>query len=100
LSTNPKFLNQICHGYQLENFCNVYIKHVRQLYLFWLLEAVEELGREDFFLSSFNLLAGSNKLQDMIVGGANEKNIRNSWKNDIEIYKEIRKKYLLYPDFE
>jgi uncharacterized protein YbbC (DUF1343 family) len=100
LSTNPKFLNQICHGYQLENFCTVYIKHVRQLYLFWLLEAVEELGKNGFFLPSFNLLAGDNKLQEMIVGGAKEKNIRNSWKNDIETYKEIRKKYLLYPDFE
>ena len=101
MSTSPKFLNTKCYGYELANFCNIYIKHFRKLYLFWILETYNDFDdKEHFFLPSFDKLAGTDKLRNMIIEGKTEENIRNSWKNDIEKYKIIRKKYLLYPDFE
>jgi uncharacterized protein YbbC (DUF1343 family) len=45
-------------------------------------------------------LAGSDRLRNQILKGLREDEIRESWQNEISIFKEIRKKYLLYPDFE
>ncbi|MCF8364360.1 MAG: DUF1343 domain-containing protein, partial [Bacteroidales bacterium] len=35
-----------------------------------------------------------------IISGLNEEQIRESWQPKLENFKKIRKKYLLYPDFE
>ena len=34
-----------------------------------------------------------------IVRGLSEKEIRESWKPELDQYKAMRKKYLLYPDY-
>lgn len=46
--------------------------------------------------SFFDKLAGSDTLRKQIIAGMSEKQIRMSWKVDLEKYKTIRKKYLLY----
>ncbi len=48
----------------------------------------------------FNKLAGNSTLMEQIRKGTPEKEIRKSWQPGIERFKTIRKKYLLYPDFE
>jgi uncharacterized protein YbbC (DUF1343 family) len=48
----------------------------------------------------FNLLAGNNSLARQINEGKSEQEIKAGWKPELEAYKSIRKKYLLYPDFE
>lgn len=101
LSSDPKFLNIECHGYQLHNFCRVYIKYVREIYLFWLLDAYQQLDiGKDFFLPTFNLLVGTDKLQKMMIEGKDIEEISKTWKLEVEEYKKMRKKYLLYTDFE
>lgn len=50
--------------------------------------------------SFFNLLAGNNLLAQQIKQGLSEEEIRASWEADLTAYKELRKKYLRYPDFE
>ena len=40
------------------------------------------------------------KLEEQIKSGISEKEIRNSWLPGINKYKTMRKKYLLYKDFE
>ena len=52
--------------------------------------------RPDFF----NKLAGNSTLQEQIIAGLSEEQIRESWKEDLIEYKKTRKKYLLYEDFE
>lgn len=47
-----------------------------------------------------NTLAGTDDLINQIRNGKSEQDIFESWNMDLNIYKEIRKKYLLYPDFE
>jgi uncharacterized protein YbbC (DUF1343 family) len=56
--------------------------------------------KEKFFNDFFDKLAGTDELRLKIIAGKNEAEIRASWQEDIKAYKEIRKKYLLYPDFE
>lgn len=48
----------------------------------------------------FDKLAGTDQLRKQIIAGATEKEIRASWKEELESYKTMRKKYLLYPDFK
>ncbi|MDR0363516.1 MAG: DUF1343 domain-containing protein [Bacteroidales bacterium] len=50
--------------------------------------------------SFFNLLAGNAILAQQIQQGLSEKEITISWENDLKNYKLLRKKYLLYKDFE
>jgi uncharacterized protein YbbC (DUF1343 family) len=53
-----------------------------------------------FFNNFFEKLAGTTALRSMIVAGATEHAIRAAWAADINRFKKIRKRYLLYPDFE
>jgi uncharacterized protein YbbC (DUF1343 family) len=46
----------------------------------------------------FDHLAGSNKLRSQIEHGINANEIINSWEKDIEEFKKIREKYILYKD--
>lgn len=48
----------------------------------------------------FDKLAGTDQLRKQILTGESEAQIRDSWAGDLKIYKQMRKKYLLYTDFE
>ncbi len=96
----PKYENQLCKGYDLRSFGDEYIKSLKQLYLYWLQGSYEDLKRPEFFDKNFNFHAGNDKLQQQIKNGATEEEIKRSWQSDIAAFKAIRKKYLLYPDFE
>jgi uncharacterized protein YbbC (DUF1343 family) len=50
--------------------------------------------------SFFNKLAGNNELWQQIKRGESEADIRKSWEPALSEFKKIRKKYLLYEDFE
>ncbi|WP_312335171.1 DUF1343 domain-containing protein [Sphingobacterium sp.] len=48
----------------------------------------------------FDKLAGTDQLRKQILAGESEAQIRASWEADLKVYKQMRKKYLLYTDFE
>lgn len=100
-ATNPPFKGIKCNGYKLDEFADIYIKNIKEIYLYWLTAAYKELpDKANFFNSNFDKLAGTDKLRKQIIAGTNEEDIRKSWKGDIDKFKKIRKKYILYPDFE
>lgn len=47
----------------------------------------------------FDKLAGTDMLRKQIKAGMSEAEIRKSWQYDLDVYKQMRKKYLLYSDF-
>lgn len=47
----------------------------------------------------FDKLAGTDELRKQIIAGKSETEIRTSWQSELTQYKQMRKKYLLYPDF-
>lgn len=101
VATNPPFEGQECYGYYLGNFANSYIKYYSKIYLYWLIEAYNELkDKTTFFNSGFDRLVGTAKLRQQIIDGVSEEDIRKSWQPELNEFKKIRKKYLLYPDFE
>jgi uncharacterized protein YbbC (DUF1343 family) len=74
------------------------------LSLCFLIHFFEKSGRDEnsFFLRPdwFDLLAGTDKLRRQMISGLSEKDIRASWKSDLDAYRIIRGKYLLYDDYD
>lgn len=56
--------------------------------------------KEHFFNNFFNTLAGNATLQEQIKQGKTEVEIKVTWQKGLNEFKAIRKKYLLYEDFE
>ena len=75
------------------------MEHPRQINLSWLIAMQAALKREDFFDKNFNYHAGNTQLQEQIKKGVTEAAIRKTWEADLDKFRAIRKKYLLYPDF-
>ncbi|NQY66392.1 MAG: DUF1343 domain-containing protein [Flavobacteriales bacterium] len=99
-SLNPKHKGVACQGFDLSIYGENIMPASKQLNLFWLLDVYKNLSSEDdFFNNYFNKLAGNSTLKEQIIEGKSEAEIRKSWEKDIAVFMEIRKKYLLYPDF-
>ena len=97
VSTNPPFENQLCKGAKVS-----FEKRPTQLNLSWLISMYSNYPNKDKFFTSanfFDKLAGTTQLRKQIIGGVGEDVIRLSWQSDLDAYKAIRKKYLLYTDF-
>jgi uncharacterized protein YbbC (DUF1343 family) len=98
---NPPYKDSLCHGHDLRDFADVFVSSSRQIYLFWLAGTYKDSpDKSHFFNSYFNSLAGNSTLKQQIIDGVKEEDIRKSWEPGIKKFKEIRKKYLLYKDFE
>ena len=88
----PKHKNKLCYGVDLSN-----VKKLSAINLEWLIDAYNKTPKtEKFFGKTFTIHAGNTKLQKQIEQGLNAKTISESWKQDIEAFKKIRKKYLIY----
>ncbi len=95
---NPPYKDQVCYGFDLRNFGELYIKNTKCIYLYWLEGTYKNSpDKSTYFLSYFNMLAGTGTLKQQIMDGIPEKDIRKSWEPGLMKFKEIRKKYLLYP---
>jgi uncharacterized protein YbbC (DUF1343 family) len=97
----PLYAETKCYGFDLREFGDYYIPALKKLYLFWLKNIYDNYSQKDkFFNNYFDTLAGTDRLRKQIIAGLNEDQIRLSWQEELNQYKSIRKKYLLYPDFE
>ena len=90
---DPMHKNLLCFGEDLSS-----IPKVTQLELKWLIKSYNTTSdKSKFFNSFFTKLAGTKKLQQQIEAGVSEKDIRKSWEKDLNDFKTMRKKYLIYP---
>ncbi len=96
LNASPKYLDKKCKGIDLRKTDVTH--HNKKLDLTLLNKMY--LGQEDFFDKNFNYHAGNAQLQEQLKAKTSEKDIRASWEKDLEAFKLIRKKYLIYSDFE
>lgn len=93
VANKPPHENKICFGLDLRN-----VTVDRKIDLSYLLQLYKVYpDKEKFFLPYFNILAGNTVLKQQIIDGLTEDEIRKSWKNELDIFNEMRKKYLLYP---
>ena len=98
---NPKHKDVACYGEVLiENSKSIKPGNAK-LNIIYLIDYYNLYkGKESFFNSFFDKLSGTVLLKQQIIEGLPEEQIRYSWQKDLEHYKLIRKKYLMYPDFE
>jgi uncharacterized protein YbbC (DUF1343 family) len=103
-SKSSKCFYQQCYGWDLSGTNEEVLKKLdKKIQLKYLLDAYKLFpGKDSFFLKNnfFNKLAGNDILMQQIKDGKTETQIRESWQADLNKFKAIRKKYLLYKDFE
>ena len=98
---NPPHKNIKCYGVDLRNRDIEMIRAEKQVNLSYIIDAYKKMNTpKEFFTDYFNYLAGNNILKKQITDGLPDEQIRNSWQDDLIYFKTLRKKYLLYPDFE
>lgn len=89
----------LCYGLDLRNVD----AEKEKFTLKYLIDFYNKSDSKDKFFARpefFDKLAGTDQLRKQIMAGMTEEQIRESWKPELTVYKEMRKKYLLYPDFE
>ncbi len=108
---SSKLFGQKCYGWNLTGTeAEVLTEVDNKIQLKWLLQAYKMFpDKSKFFIlpasgkmeaSFFNSLVGNNDLWQQLKAGKSEAEIRKSWEPALSNFKSIRKKYLLYQDFE
>lgn len=103
VSENPPQKGKKCRGFNLTSFARNGIDSANSFSINYLITAYRNYSNQNSFFTNpafFDKLSGSNTLRRQIIDGVPENEIRESWQPAIRIFKDIRKKYLLYPDFE
>ena len=91
-SQYPKLKGVLSYGEDLRNY-----KTSNMIELKWLISSFTQINdKNNFFRSDFDKLSGTSNLKKQIIEGMSESEIRDSWKEGLEKFKKIRKKYLLY----
>ena len=96
-SPTPPLLGQLCYGLDLHQpaagepaeFFTV--KYLLDFYQ-------QSTDKPHFFTKYFEQLAGTDSLRAQVVAGRSEAQIRASWQPGLTKFKQLRRKYLLYPE--
>lgn len=108
---SSKLYGQLCYGWDLSGTKEEVLAKVdNKVQLKWLFDAYQQFPKkETFFLepksgnmdqSFFMKLYGDKYIWEYIMAGGTAEGIRKSWEPKLSEFKQIRKKYLLYDDFE
>ena len=88
----PKHEGKKCYGKDLQN-----ITPPTEFHIEWLIDAYQNFNnKETFFNQFFIKLAGDTDLQTHIIAGTTIDKIKLSWQKDLDKFRQIRQKYLLY----
>lgn len=99
VSDHPKYENEICTGMRVDDVANGDLFSNPRMKLDWLILFYQSNKAENgpYFKAFFYKLAGNKTLREQIEKGMSENEIRKTWESDLVKYREMRKKYLLYP---
>lgn len=95
---NPPLLDKLCHGRDLRNLSDeeIIAKGVDFSYV---IDAYNNTNLGDeFFTRFFELLAGNGDIRQMIKDGKSAEEIKATWADDVEKFKNQRRPYLLYAE--
>lgn len=92
-SKDPKHKDIECYGKDLSQ-----VTPPKKVDMTWIIEAYQQSNdKSKFFItSSFTKHAGTKKLQKLIEQGLSAAEISVTWQKDLDEFKKIRKKYLMY----
>lgn len=101
---NPLYKNKYCYGLNLQEegkrIKGFTLKYVIQFYDLY--RSTQKDAEKKFFTRPqwFDLLMGTSHVQRDIIHGKCEEEIRESWQEELKEYRNVRKNYLLYPDYK
>jgi uncharacterized protein YbbC (DUF1343 family) len=101
-SKEPPLNGKLCKGTDLSTIPESTLQKNKLNYSYFFEAFSAFKSKDSFFLKTnyIDRLAGSDTFRKNVLAGKSEKEIRKSWEKDITKFKQIRKKYLLYADFE
>jgi len=100
---NPPHLDVLCYGKDLRDISIDSLQKTESINWSWLVEMYKESNnKNDFFLPNkfIDKLVGTDELRKAILSGEDLQKLIRKWNAKVSDYKIMRKKYLLYPDFE
>lgn len=95
-ASKPMLEGQRCRGENLVEYAHGYAHNQNQLQLEWIISAYQQLKDKGFFTNYFRLLSGDKQLQKDIENRMRADEIRASWQDELDAFKMVRAKYLLY----
>lgn len=95
-ATSPKFKDQVCYGEDLSD-----APYQSSINLKWLINAYKNNTKQPFWTMNgkklwIDQLSGTDELRKQIEAGLSEEEIKATWQKDLEAFKKIRAKYLIY----
>lgn len=105
MSATPLFMDQVCYGIDLRNYDVEQLRKSKKINISWIMELYKAHPyKEKFFdsklsreMNTIEIQVGVSEFRQQIIAGVSEEEIRKSWEPGLSQYKEMRKKYLLYP---
>lgn len=100
VALHPPYEDTLCRGLDLtkEGMRSTLQKSLQLKWLIQMYSAFPE--KEKFFNNFFDKLAGTDELRKQIIENKSEADIKIQWKESVDNYLQIRKKYLLYYDYK
>jgi len=103
-SKSSKCFYQLCYGWNLSGSTSEILKMLnKKIDLDYIIEAYKLFpGKDSFFLKNkfIQKLVGNDVFEKQIIKGETAIEIKKSWEPGLTNFKKMRKKYLLYKDFE
>jgi uncharacterized protein YbbC (DUF1343 family) len=104
-SETPLHQDQVCYGLDLRNYDVGELRKKGRINLLWMMELYKAYPVKDKFfdrsqsgqMGNIDFLAGTAAFKEQISQGLTEEEIRKSWEPGLSEYKDMRKKYILYP---
>ncbi|MCX6149835.1 MAG: DUF1343 domain-containing protein [Ignavibacteriales bacterium] len=96
VASSPKYKGQLCHGIKI-NVTNRYNFNPVEFGIS-LISTLYNLYPKDFKFtaSRFDKLSGDKSIREQIIAGKTPEEIISSWQKELNKFKDLRKKYLLY----
>ncbi len=98
-SQQPKLKGEKCYGLDL-GASNSDAK-LNQINLTWIIDAQQTMKSKQIDMITrenwFDKLAGTNELRKQLRSGVSAEEIRSSWQPELDEFRKLRKRYLLYP---
>lgn len=105
MAETPLYMNQVCYGLDLRNYDVEKLRKTKKINIQWMKELYKAYpNKESFFdykqskeIGNIDFRTGDSRFKQQIIDDVPEEEIRKSWEPGLSRYKELRKKYLMYP---
>ncbi|MCO6461487.1 MAG: DUF1343 domain-containing protein [Saprospiraceae bacterium] len=100
-AASPFLEGKKCRGYDLSSLKLDDVRKEKRINLSYFLNAYKNYPKKpEFFKGNYFIdkLMGTDLFRIQVMSGKSEEEIRASWQPGIEKFKQVRKKYLLYPE--